>query len=223
MKFLNKNPIKFLQEKLADRNVEKAVKKVEDEIAPSTKELLLQMDPFSVIASTNVPELIIGANENATTNEDLETDDIDLGWKRCGLSNEWKSHPPKLTTHKVSKNLEIDVIREDDIFGKISIVFDIGVAIGNGSFLFPFEDKIMKFKDQAEADQLLKDVKLAQGMACPSTYNKWGSMSSDESFNRYFFHAFGAVNLIQQKETSDSEFGPFVVDLPLHEYKVRPG
>lgn len=196
-----------------------------DEIAPSTKEILLQFDPFLVTASTVVPKLIIGANEKHPTNEDIVTEKIDLGWKKTGEGfDDWKADPPKITTHEVSDTLHIKIIKEDDNFGEAGLLFNIVTKVVAGSFLFPFDDHIFTFKGgQPEADQLLKDTKLAKGMACPDTYNKWGDMSSDESFNRYFWNAFGAVALLQQKEASDSEYGPFVVDMPIQGFKVRKG
>lgn len=213
-----------MEDKFAERNVERVVDKIEDNIAPSTKEILLKLDPFLAVASSAVPSLIIKANENHPTNEEIVTEKIDLGWTKTGKDfHDWTPNPPEITTHEVSDTLDVKIIREDDNFGEAGLKFDIAAKTVAGSFLFPFDDHVFPFKDQAEADQLIKDTKLGMGMACPDTYNTWGDMSSDESFERYFWNGFGAVALLQQKETSDSEYGPFVVDMPVHEFKVRKG
>lgn len=46
-------------------------------------------------------------------------------------------------------------------------------------------------------------------------------MVTDESFSRIFFYGMGCVLLTKQKDLSDSEHGPFVVDMPFHKLKVR--
>lgn len=182
------------------------------------------MEPFTCIASTNIGDIIIGANEDHPTNEEVVTEKIDLGWEKNGDGfHDWKAHPPKVTTNKVSDTMDIKIIREDDNFGESGLLFDIATTVIRGSVVFPFVDNIHEFKDQAEADQIALDLKLSPGMANPSTYNNWGDISSDESFSRYFFHGFGAVAMLQLKEESDSEYGPLVVDMPIHEFKTRPG
>ena len=172
----------------------------------------------------NVPQLLVEVNKTAPTHEFLDTEKFDLGWKKRGAGfDDWEKDAAKVTTRKVSNELSIKMLREDDVFDKAGPVFDFATKFVRKSCLFPLDDKVVFFKSEKDAIACTEDLNLAPGMACPETYNHWGDMSSDESFTRFFFNGMGAVGLAAQKETPKSGLGPFEVDMPIQNFEVRPG
>ena len=172
----------------------------------------------------NVPKLLVEVNTTAPTHEFLDTEKFDLGWKKTGDGfDDWEKDAAKVTTHKVSNELSIKMLREDDVFDKAGPLFDFGTKFVRKSCLFPLDDKVVFFKSEKDAIACTEDCNLAPGMPCLETYNHWGEMSSDESFTRFFFNGMGAVGLAAQKETPKSGLGPFEVDMPIQNFEVRPG
>jgi len=124
----------------------------------------------------------------------------------------------------VSENFHCVTLKEDDIFGKASIFQKMkGIAQSKiANTFFPQTDKTHYVDDLEEVSKLLEELKLAQGQAIPESYNEQSfDMQSDDSFSRIFFYGIGAPLLAAQKEESDIEGSPFVVDMPLQKYEVR--
>lgn len=64
-------------------------------------------------------------------------------------------------------------------------------------------------------------MKYEPGVALPISYNTDFDLMTDESFSRIFFYSIGAGFIAEQKHVARSEYGPFLVDLPLHDLKMR--
>ena len=195
------------------------------DIHDSSKEILQQLDPFTSVAGLHVPQLLIEVNKTAPTHETLDTENFDLSSKKKTGDefDDWEKDAAKVTTHAISNELIVKMLRDDELFGNAGPVFDFATKFVRKSCLFPLDDKVVFFKSEKDAIACTEDLNLAPGMACPETYNHWGDMSSDESFTRFFFNGMGAVGLAAQKETPKSGLGPFEVDMPIQNFEVRPG
>ena len=55
----------------------------------------------------------------------------------------------------------------------------------------------------------------------PVSYATDFDMLTDESFSRIFFYGLGSVLMAKQQHVSRSEYGPFLVDIPLQDLKLR--
>jgi hypothetical protein len=93
------------------------------------------------------------------------------------------------------------------------------LALKNRIF-FPLDDTDIEVSDE-DAAVLMNDLKMAEGQANFETYNTDFNMSTDESFSRIFFYGMGSALIAAQEEVSDSEYGPFVVDMPLQDLECR--
>lgn len=206
--------------------IKKTVQKIkkENNISSKTEELLLQAcDLLTITTVASKPQDFIDLNENPSTDTDVETHEVDLGWRKIGRNYEspWVKAYVKDFHHQVSPHFSTDVLGEDDLFTKYTC-FErfIGAAIRN-TILFPMNDTAV----YADSDEILRDVKLGEGQAQPKSYNSNFDMQSDESFSRIFFYGMGATLLVDQDnlEAPRSDLGPFVVDIPLQDLEVRPG
>ncbi len=187
-----------------------------------TKKYLLQMDPLTLISLQMVLESCNKINANPKKGTDIKTCETDLAWKKFGYGfSDWKRVHVRKYKHQVTDDFSIQILGEDDNFGKYTCTESV---IGKGTRstkLFPMKDPIVYFDSKEHAEKFMKEVELAQGMGNPLSYNeKEFDMVSDESFSRIFFFGIGAPLL---RANPDPALGPFVVDMPLQDLEVRKG
>lgn len=196
-------------------------------LSPESRSILKQMDPLTLLALKILPSDIIEVNKDFKTNDDIKTEDVDLGWEKSGMGfNEWKkkNHDLELIERDVSSSFQASFLDEDDFFGKFTCIDNITQKGMRSTCLFPMVDKVLVASSIDEAKQIAKDLKLVSGEALPETYNTDFDMQSDESFSRMFFYSLFAPLVAIQKPNDSSvrrDLGPFVVDLPLQGLKVR--
>lgn len=194
------------------------------DLKPETKQILamIQGDSTTISSILQAPSDFIKRIENPPTDNDIETDNVNLGWVKTGSSFEsWAPGRVRQITHDVSRKFSTVILGEDDQFGKYTFVEKmLGKALRNRLF-FPMEDSAVILKDDQLAARVLSDLKLEQGKALPITYTTDFNMQTDESFSRIFFYGLGSVLLAKQEEVSIGENGPFVVDMPLHNLATR--
>jgi len=196
----------------------------EDDISPRTREILLQLDPFTTFFVSNVPQNIIDENADAITQDMVETSEVNLGWKKTGKGfHDWGNvDMSKATqTFQITKDLAFTMMEEDDFLGKMPLKTRLAALAQKAPF-FPLVDNIVELKSKEEGKQLLLDLNLNPTNA----YNTYGSddMNSDAIFSRIFFYGIGCVLIATQKvESSYEDLGPFVADMPLQDLEVRDG
>jgi hypothetical protein len=195
------------------------------DISSSTRRALRKQDPLTLLGCKAFPQNIIGRNQEATTNADIDSDEVNLGWKKVGKGFEdWKKSEVKEMYEEVSPSFSTKILRRDDFTGKYTL---LDSTINNGmrsSFLFPMKDT-GEYISIEDAEQMSKDLDLVEGLALPKSYNTGFDMRSDESFSRIFFYSLGAPLIAVQKKDDPAvvpELGPFVVDMPLEGLKSRP-
>ena len=188
------------------------------DLKPETKELLKKIGD----SSTTLAVVTLKDDEDPPTEADIKTEEINLGWKRTGDAfDDWEPAHVMKIKHDVSKTFSTVILGEDDLFGKYTFIEKlIGRALRN-RILLPLEDSNLMVKDEEKLASVLNDLKLEPGKALSTSYNTDFNMQTDESFSRIFFYGMGSVLLVKQEKVSDSEFGPFVVDMPLQDLKVR--
>lgn len=206
--------------------IKKTVQKIkkENNISTKTEELLLQAcDLLTITTVATAPQDFIDSNENPLTDADIETHEVDLGWRKIGKSydSQWVRTNVKDVHHQISPHFSADVLGEDDLFTKYTCFEKFVGATLRNTVLFPMKDTAV----YTDSDEILRDVKLGEGQAQPKSYNSNFDMQSDESFSRIFFYGMGATLLVAQdhSEAPRSDLGPFVVDIPLQDLEVRPG
>jgi hypothetical protein len=206
--------IDFVAKRLVDRT---------DGLSDVSKSVLKETgDSVTILSSLTVPAKIIGKNDNAPTDDKVQTKEIDLGWKKKGNGFEsWKKVRVKRVSYKVSKNFTIELLGEDDLFTKYTCSQKIATDFIRSRRFLPLDDTMIKFESDEQATALLEELKLGEGQANPLSYNTDFNMKTDESFSRIFFYSMGAVLLAAQEEVSESEFGPFIADMPLQALKTR--
>jgi len=193
------------------------------ELTAETKATLKRLDDsVTIIAMLYKPAGYISRNNNPKTDTDVRTEDINLGWEKTGDGfDDWKKGSIRQMTHKISRNFSTTILGEDDSFTKYTFIEKlIGIALRN-RIILPLDDSRKQLDGDEQAAALLKDLKMTEGQALPETYNTDFNMNTDESFSRIFFYGMGSVLLVKQETVSDSEFGPFVVDMPLQDLKTR--
>lgn len=194
------------------------------DLKAETKEVLrmIQGDSTTISSILQAPSDFVKRVQNPPLDTDIKTEEIDLGWVKTGSTfDSWRPGRVRQITHDVSRNFSTVILGEDDNFGKYTFMEKIlGKAMRNRLF-FPMEDSDVILKDDSLAERVLGDLKLEQGLALPITYTNDFNMQTDESFSRIFFYGMGSVLLAKQEEVSISEYGPFVVDMPLHHLETR--
>lgn len=206
--------------------IKKTVQKIkkENNISTKTEGLLLQAcDLLTITSVATSPQDFIDMNQNPLTDTDIETHEVDLGWRKIGKNydSQWVKTYVKDFHHQVSPNFSTDVLGEDDLFTKYTCIEKFVGATLRNTILFPMKDTAV----YTYSDEILRDVKLGEGQAQPESYNSNFEMQSDESFSRIYFYGMGATLLVDQDnlEAPRSDLGPFVVDIPLQDLEVRPG
>eukprot|EP00547_Thalassionema_nitzschioides_P016544 CAMPEP_0194242916 /NCGR_PEP_ID=MMETSP0158-20130606/8307_1 /TAXON_ID=33649 /ORGANISM="Thalassionema nitzschioides, Strain L26-B" /LENGTH=582 /DNA_ID=CAMNT_0038978103 /DNA_START=24 /DNA_END=1772 /DNA_ORIENTATION=- len=218
----------FLLSCLCDSAIDTVAKRLivenDDDLTPETKEFLLQLDDsVAIVLSLIAPSNSIKSNENPMTDANLDTHAVDLGWKKTGIEfHSWKSdsRSVRLLRRKVTENFSVIMLNQDDFVG-LDTITGIGLKVLTFDFFFPLQDSDIMLKDDHLAKRIMDDLGYEPGKGLPVTYNSDFNMQTDESFSRIFFYGMGVVLLVKQKEVSDSEYGPFVVDLPMHNLAVR--
>lgn len=207
------------------------VRKTVDEIeglSPQTRAFLYEYDPIIVQTLKTLPDYVIESNSNEESNNHkaLKTAEVDLGWKRIGSGfKDWKRSKAKLYTRKVSKNFTCVMVNEDDFFGKQTSLFYTLQNIAAGSrLLFPLVDTF-QFPPVEVYPKIMEELRFVPGKAFPDSYNTRDGfdLQSDDSLTQLFFYGIAAPLVAAQKHTSKSPYGPFEVDMPLHNLKVRKG
>ncbi len=195
----------------------------ESNLKPETKDLLKQLDCAVILkASLEGPSQIMKKNEVAPSDSSVKTEEINLGWKKTGPGfDEWKPDTVMKIKHSVSENFSTTLLGTDENFGDYTLAEKLTGKASRSSMLFPLDDSGIPVKDDDEAKALLADLKFEQGASFPVSYNTDFNMKSDDSFSRIFFYGMGCVLLTKQEEVSDSALGPFVVDMPYQDLKVR--
>lgn len=195
-------------------------------LSPETRSVLKQMDPLTLLALKILPPSLIESNLNHTTNEDITTEEVDLGWRKNGKDfDAWeKRNDLKLFNRNVSSEFKTSFLGEDDFFGKFTCIDNLTQKGMRSTFLFPMKDKILLAESIDQAQRIAEDLELVEGKALPKSYHSDFDMLSDESFSRTFFYSIFAPLVAKQKPDDPSvrsDLGPFVVDLPLQHLKVR--
>lgn len=211
---------------IRDIVIKRTVQKIkkDNDISTKTEGLLLQAcDLLTITTVASKPQQLIDMNKDPLTDTDIETHEVDLGWRKIGRNygSPWIKVSVKDYHHQISPHFSADILGEDDLFTKYTFFEKfIGAALRN-TLLFPMKDTVV----YTDSDEILRDVKLGEGQAQPKSYNTNFDMQSDESFSRIFFYGMGATLLAAQDnlEATRTNLGPFVVDIPLQDLTVRPG
>jgi len=194
------------------------------DISPQTRSALRKLDPLTVLAVSIFPPNCIAQNENPKTNADLTTKEVDLGWVKVGEGfSDWKKTRQREFRKKVSPEFSSRVLHDDDFFGEYKCLEKLTFGGMKSTLLFPMKDSAV-FITAEEAQLIAKDLDLVEGKALPVSYDTHFDMLSDESFSRIFFYSLGAPLIAVQKKNDpavNSRFGPFVVDMPLQNLKMR--
>lgn len=177
-------------------------------------------------AVASAPQYYIDKNQHPLTDEDIETQKVDLGWRKRGkkYDSKWRRRPVKEYLYCISPNFSASVLVEDDFLSKYVGYLKVYGSTLRNTIIFPMDDTTVH-TDWAD-DSLLRDVKLGEGQALPESFNTNFDMQCDESFSRIFFYGMGATLLVAHDDTETSrsaDLGPFVVDIPLQDLAVRPG
>ena len=196
-----------------------------NDITPETRAILRKMDALTLTALKILPPDLIKKNLNPWTNEDIKTEDVDLGWRKNGEGfDDWRKVHVTQIKKRVSPRLSTYVLKEDDFFGKYTCI-DSAINKGmSSSCLLPMIDQTTFFDSPEQADRVVKDLDLVEGMALPESYDTDFDMLSDESFSRIFFYGLCAPLVAVQKPNDPavrSDLGPYVVDLPMQDLPVR--
>lgn len=193
-----------------------------------TRKYLLEMDALTISSTKVMVDQVKENNANPKQGKDIECAETDLAWKKTGTGfGDWKRVFVKKITHQISDEFSIDILGEDDNFGKYTCTDSLMGKGIRSTLLFPMRDPIEYFDSKEDAATLMKETELAQGMANPLSYcDQQFEMITDEGFSRIFFFGMGAPLI--QKSTGDlksdtSNLGPFVVDMPLQDLEVREG
>ena len=194
-------------------------------------------DPNLNLFLAFIPNTIISANKEPETNKDIDIYDenggeqkFSLGWKSTGegYDQQWKKKLIPAISIELAEDLSVKRIRKDAFTGATPL-HEVGILeLSKSSVLYPLEDKIAFFNNEAEANQLINDVKLQSikhDGANPNTYNDWGDQTTDEHLSRFFFHGLGAVLLEQQTGPSTkAELGPIEINMDfMADLAVREG
>ena len=203
-----------------DRKVRKSIE--HSGLSMRSKGILGEISDSAVISATlAVPHKIIDENKKPPECSEVQTKDIDLGWIKCGKNfDEWKPTSVDQTKTKISSSFISVVLREDDNFTKFTCKEKIIGGLARNRFFLPIEDHDTILDDD-ETEVLLRDLMLEEGVALPTSYNTDFNMETDESFCRIFFYGMGSVLLTKQEKVSESELGPFLIDMPYHKLKTR--
>lgn len=202
---------------LLDQLIDRAFPASEESLA-----LLRQLDPFTVFASAAFPGNLIGATTGS--DRDVFTSNITVGWEKTGDGfDDWEQDVDTPETVRLTReDFQIVTLDVDDFRGPISAFDEILTqSLQNG---LAFSDATVYADSLDQADQLAEDLMYlpeGEGSALRPSYNTDFDMISDESFSRVMFHSLGAPVLAAQKETSNSEYGPFEVDLDLSHLPMR--
>ncbi len=210
----------FLPNCIIDRKMRKSIE--QSELSLRSKGILHEVSDSAVISATlMVPDIVLASNKDPPECSDVRTEDIDLGWMKCGENfDEWKPTSVDQMKIKICSVFNCDVLREDDNFTKFSCKERIIGRLTRNRFFLPLEDHDTILDDD-DVEVLLSDLKLVEGVALPSSYNTDFNMETDESFCRIFFYGMGSVLLTKQEKVSESELGPFLIDMPYHKLKMR--
>lgn len=195
------------------------------DISPETKKYLRQMDALTLVGSKVLPPDLIKKNLNPYTNEDVETEDIDIGWKQIGPGfHDWRKVHTKKFLRQVSPKFTTYVLSEDEFFGKYTFIDSATNKGMSSTCLLPMIDKTVFLAKPEDALRIAQDLELVEGRALPESYNSDFDMLSDESFSRTFFYSIFASLIAAQKPNDPlvrSDLGPFVVDMPMQNLPVR--
>jgi hypothetical protein len=197
------------------------------QLSPENKKILdEEVDAYTILMVAALPPQL--AAGKPLKDDFLKSEEVDLGWKKAWFSNEWEKDPPVADTVVIGNNhakLKVLILSEDDLVGTAStFVLDV---IRN-PILLPMKDCFYFCPSDKEAENLMEDLKLLpkEGHANPVPYHTWDEMSSDEAMSRIFFYGIGSVLMHSQSSRAHDyhqELGPFVVDMDLSGYEVRPG
>jgi hypothetical protein len=90
------------------------------DVTPRTKEVLKKMDPLTLLALQALPPELVKKNLNPSTNVDVKTEEIDLGWKKNGPSfDAWRrERDVRLVKKVVSSKFTTYKLDADDFYGK---------------------------------------------------------------------------------------------------------
>ena len=187
--------------------------------SPETKGVVRQTDQFTQFVLLVFPPQIITQIEDGTsTNEDIVSKEIDLGWKL--VRDEWVEMKVKEMVVKVSDKFSFIILQEDDIYAIFPTVLSwMGNFLGS-KIIYPLKDKIQFAETNEQAVTLFQEVKLSE--ALPKSYHTWSDMLTDENFSRIFFNGMGVV-LLDGADNEAGELGPYLVDMPLQNFETRQG
>ncbi len=205
---------------IIDRVIQRQLK--EADLKPETKERLEEIKcSITVMGGLTLPAQFLENSEKGPSHESLISKNIDLGWIKMGEGfDDWEPSDVKQIHHNISQKFSAVILGEDDNFEKYSCAEKFtGIATRNRC-LFSLDDSDVMISDK-EAAPLLEDLKIVQDIGLPKSYNTDFNMQTDESFSRIFFYGMGCVLLTKQEKVSESDLGPFEIDMPLQDLEVR--
>ena len=194
-------------------------------LSDDNKEVLInEVDDYTAFVVATIPPKLIGIEP--IDDSAVRSEDVDLGWSKGFFDGEWNKDPPNSEDIVVANQyatLSIPLLSEDDFHGYAEIG---ALEVLRNPIILPLRDKFCTVSDEG-AEQLLDELRLLpkEGQANPIPYHTWDEMSSDEAMSRIFFYGIGSCLMHNQSATYNQhqELGPFVVDMDLCNYQVRPG
>jgi hypothetical protein len=183
-------------------------------------QLMAQMDKYTNLIMTVVPSVLAPKKESGPSDDDVKTDEEEVGWTKIGNGfHDWERVSVPTVSIRASKQT-YEILKVDDYFGDYTFMDEVKGYVIGGEYSFPLEDKI-RFPAEFEMENIMEQTVLKK--ALPNSYTDKFDMLSDESFSRMFFYGIGAVLLVKQEQASSSQFGPFEVDMPLQDLPTRDG
>jgi len=196
----------------------------ERDFSEETKSILreeMSEDNYSFVMPLVAPGDFIKANENPPKSNDVKTSEVNYGWKK-GSSGKWKKVDVRKFKQNISSRFKIVILDEGDLLNdRFTLVERLTQDVLKTKYIFPMNDLDYVCKDRKVVAKIMDDLQLSVGKAMPDSYNSDFNMETDESFSRIFFYGIGCVLLEKQEHVSDSEHGPFEVDMPLQDLAVR--
>lgn len=188
-----------------------------DELSRETKLILKELEcAVTQFVATTAPSTFVTkiTNSSLGDNSSLRTEDITDGWKKLG--RKWIKSIARTERQDISGNWSTTSLREDDMTNnEKGLQQRVSLNLIRTDKLADISDTDFVFADIAQAERVMKDLKLVAGEAFPMTYNSDFNMQTDESFSRIFFHGIAAPLMADQEALNDAdlELGKFMIDM----------
>lgn len=203
---------------------ETAINALGSDMSPRTIEILKELDFTTLLLLGSGVRSLRKQQDETNTHTDITTEKVGLGWTNLGgsgFSGPWKKANPPTTEEPVTDTFSVLHLDEDEFFGGKDVLKYLAV---NKILSTDIVDTTIYFESEEEVETLRKDIGLnsqAEGGIFPISYNSDFEKATDEEFSRLFFYGMGIPLLAAQEEVSDSDYGPFVVDMPFDHLGTR--